>query len=387
MLIPKNHHVSSLIIQHFHKVSFHGGQNLVLSLIRQNYWIPDGRSTVRKALRNCIQCFKLSAKPIHQMMGDLPESRISVTRPFERVGVDYAGPIFTKCQHQRKATRFKSYLCLFVCMCTKAVHLELVTSLSTEAFLAALRRFIARRGYPSDIYSDNGKNFVGANSYLKSLIDLSRRESIQDFLSAKGITWHFMPPYAPNFGGLWEASVKLAKRHLLKTCQSSLFTFEEFSTLLCQIEACINSRPLVPLSPDPNDVRALSPGHFLIGAPLMELPEGNTNPTFSLSSRYRLILQLKKQFWTRWSRDYLSQLMSRPLNQRSPKVIQVGDLALIKEDSSSPLHWKLGRIVQVFPGKDNVIRVVELKVASGIISRPVSRLVILPVSSPPLARC
>lgn len=203
MLIPKNHHISTLIIQHFHKISFHGGQNLVLVLIRQEYWIPDGRSTVRKALRNCIKCFKLSAKPIHQMMGDLPESRISVTRPFKEVGVDYAGPILTKCQHQRKATKFKSYLCLFVCMCTKAVHLEVVTSLTTEAFLAALRRFIARRGYPSDIYSDNGRNFVGANSYLKSLIDLSRSEAIQTPHQprlSRGISCPHMPPILVGYG-------------------------------------------------------------------------------------------------------------------------------------------------------------------------------------------
>ncbi|GFW54362.1 transposon Ty3-I Gag-Pol polyprotein [Trichonephila clavipes] len=134
-------------------VNFHAGQELVLSLIRQQFWIPHGKSAVKKELRNCIDCFKLVAKPVSQLMGDLPIERINPCRAFEKVGIDFAGPITTKCQHTRKANNFKSYICLFICMCTKAVHLELVSSLSAAAFLSALRRFVSRRGYPSDIYS------------------------------------------------------------------------------------------------------------------------------------------------------------------------------------------------------------------------------------------
>ncbi|GFX74721.1 integrase catalytic domain-containing protein [Trichonephila clavipes] len=169
MFIPKEHHFTSLVIRHFHRVIFHAGQELVLSLIRQQFWIPHGKSAVKKELRNCIDCFKLVAKPVSQMMGDLPIERINPCRAFEKVGIDFAGPITTKCQHTRKANNFKSYICLFICMCTKAVHLELVSSLSATAFLSALRRFVSRRGYPSDIYSDNGTNFVGASAYLKDL--------------------------------------------------------------------------------------------------------------------------------------------------------------------------------------------------------------------------
>ena len=143
---------------------------------------------MRKVFRNRLKCFKLSAKLIHQMMGDLPETRISVTRPFEKIKASYAGLIFTKCQHQRKATKFKLYLCLFVCVIIKVVHLELVTSLSTDAFVATLRRFLACKGYQTVIYSDNGRNFAGANFYIKSLLDLSRSEAIQDFSSTKAIT-------------------------------------------------------------------------------------------------------------------------------------------------------------------------------------------------------
>ncbi|GFU60126.1 integrase catalytic domain-containing protein [Trichonephila clavipes] len=142
---------------------------MTLSLIRQHYWIPDGRSTVRREIKRCIECCRFNSKPSYPKMGDLPKQRITQTRPFEIVGIDFAGPILTKCQHLRKANKFKSYICLFICLATKAVHLELVSTLSTDAMLAALRRFIARRGHPSEIHSDNGTNFIGANNYLKQL--------------------------------------------------------------------------------------------------------------------------------------------------------------------------------------------------------------------------
>ncbi|GFQ79725.1 integrase catalytic domain-containing protein [Trichonephila clavata] len=172
-------------------------------------------------------------------------------------------------------------------MCTKAVHLELVSSLSAAAFLSALRRFVSRRSYPSDIYSDNGTNFVGASAYLKDLFKLLHNSNVQDYSSSKNIQWHFIPPYAPNFGGVWEASVKLTKHHLLKTLKAAVLNFEELATILCQIESCINSRPLYPLSSDPKDLQVLTPGHFLIGCPLLELPDHSlTNQSLSLHSSY-----------------------------------------------------------------------------------------------------
>ncbi|GFU98492.1 integrase catalytic domain-containing protein [Trichonephila clavipes] len=156
------------------------------------------------------------------MMGDLPIERINSCRAFEKVGFDFAGPITTKCQHTRKASNSKSYICLFICMCTKAVHLELLSLISAAAFLSVLRRFVSCRGYPSDIYSDSGTNFVGASAYLKDLFQLLHNSNVQDYSSSKNIQWHFIPPYASNFGGVWEASVKLTKHHLLKTLRAAL---------------------------------------------------------------------------------------------------------------------------------------------------------------------
>ncbi|GFV07255.1 integrase catalytic domain-containing protein [Trichonephila clavipes] len=164
IIIPKHHPITTLVIRQFHLRGFHSGTQMTLSLIRQHYWIPDGLSTVRREIKRCIECCRFNSKPSYPKMGDLPKQRITQTRPFEIVGIDFAGPILTKCQHLRKANKFKSYICLFICLATKAVHLELVSTLSTDAMLAALRRFIARRGHPSEIHSDNGTNFKGANN-------------------------------------------------------------------------------------------------------------------------------------------------------------------------------------------------------------------------------
>lgn len=379
MVLPKHTHFTILVIRHYHISNLHAGQELVLSLIRQKFWIPDGKSTIRKELRQCLECFKSSAKPISQLMGDLPSARVNPCRAFEKVGIDFAGPISTKCQHTRRSTLFKSYICLFICMSTKAVHLEVVSSLSSAAFLAALRRFVARRGYPSHVFSDNGSNFVGASAYLKSVFKLLHDSSIQNYSSQRNICWQFIPPYAPNFGGIWEASVKLTKRHLVKTCKAAVLTFEELTTILCQIESIINSRPLYPLSTDPKDFSVLTPGHFLIGCPLLELPEPITNNSLSYHSRWSLLLQLKERFWKQWSTSYLNTLQSRPKWRKQIHNVSVGRLVLLKDPTTPATKWNIGRIAAIHPGADHLCRVVTVRTSKGLSTRPVSQIAILPL--------
>ncbi|GFX73513.1 integrase catalytic domain-containing protein [Trichonephila clavipes] len=348
MLIPKEHHFTSLVIRHFHRVNFHAGQELVLSLIRQQFWIPHGKSAVKKELRNCIDCFKLVAKPVSQMMGDLPIERINPCRAFENIGIDFAGLITTKCQHTRKENNFKSYICLFICMCTKAVHLELVSSLSAAAFLSALRRFVSRRGYPSDIYSDNGTNFVGASAYLKDLFQLLHNSNVQDYSSSKNIQWHFIPSHAPNFGGVWKASVKLTKQHLLKTLKAVALNFEELDTILCQIEACINSRPLYSLSSDSKDLQVVSSDEVekdvLVSLAAL-LPQHPAVP------------------------NQMDAGPERP-NCRIPRPHQ---------KSSLFQHQVNSRIVATHPGADGICRVVTIQTSSGVMTRPVSQVAVLPL--------
>lgn len=172
----------------------------------------------------------------------------------------------------------KAHICIFICFSTKAIHIELVYDLTTEGFIAALKRFISRRGICQHIYSDNATNFVGANKQLVELKNIwdfkEHKEKVQSFLNGNFITWHFIPPRAPHFGGLWEAAVKSVKQHLSRTVANINLTYDEMYTVLVQIEACINSRPLIPLSNDPNDL-AVTPAHFLIGSSLVSLPQSD----------------------------------------------------------------------------------------------------------------
>lgn len=377
ILLPKNHAITTLLIQYYHKKHFHASAQLILSLIRQKFWFVDGRSVIRHVLKNCILCKRLKGQGCQQMMGDLPPERITPIRPFSKVGIDFAGPIITKPNLPRSKIRLKSYICVIVCMSTKAIHIEVVSDLSAQALLAALRRFTSRRGLPSDIFSDNGKNFKGVSNHLKQLFQIVQSDDIQNFISTSLIKWHFIPPYSPHFGGLWESAVKLTKNLLVKACKTSILNFEELTTLLCQIEACLNSRPLTPLSSDPADVRALTPGHFLIGVPLLDVPDVNSSTNISLSARWNLIQKMKREFWNRWTRDYLHHLQQRPKWCSKRSNLQINDLVIIHEPNSPPLFWRMGRIAKVFPGRDNQVRVIEIHTKEGMVKRPITKVTLL----------
>jgi len=222
--------------------------------------------------------------------GELIFTRVQRSRPFLTTGVDYAGPIQLRLVTTCSKIITKGYIAIFVCFATKAVHIEVVTSLTTEAFLAALRRFIARRGKPKLIYSDNGTNFQGASNQLHEIYKMlhsSQLARVQDFLANEECNWKFIPPHGPHFGGLWEAAVKSMKHHLRRTLGSHIATYEELCTLLTEIEACLYSRPLCALSSDPFNPTYLSPGHFLIGEPLAQLPSADyTNVQCNSLSRW-----------------------------------------------------------------------------------------------------
>lgn len=381
-VLPKDHHVTQLIIRHFHVKHLHAGPQATLAAIREKFWIISGGSAVRKITRNCSTCFRVKPIPIQQFMGDLPKHRVEPGRVFSNVGLDYCGPIEINLNCGRGKPRIiKSYIAVFVCMSTKAVHLELVLDCSSENFLNALKRFTSRRGKPRNVFSDNAKNFVGANNELQKLINSENfKNKVVSHLTNDNIDFHFIPPRAPHFGGLWEAAVKSAKSHLKRVCLNALFNHEEMRTLLTQIEACLNSRPLTPLSNDPTDLNPLTPGHFLIGGPLTAIPDHDVSDVVTNRlTRWQRVCQAQQQFWKRWSREYLGQL--QPRNKwRNPKVppVEIGDLVILKEDSTPPLAWKMGRVTQLHPGKDGHVRVVTVKTTNGLFKRPVVKVCVLP---------
>lgn len=289
-------------------------------------------------------------------MGDLPLDRLKQCRSFLNSGVDYCGPFTKKVGNVRSKKTMKAYLALFVCFATKAVHIETVSNLTTEAFLAALKRFIARRGKVCNLYSDNGTNFVGANRELKELYLLARSDEHNNRLTTKlankGINWRFIPARSPYFG-LWEAAVKATKHHLKRVAGDANLTFEELTTLSTQIHAILYSRPLSPLSNDIDDLNILTPAHFLIGDSLVAIVEPTMEhiPTNRLS-RYQRIQSMRDHFWRRWNKEYLHQLQQRSKWKRKIGVTpQVGDLVIVKEANAPPQHWPLARIVELHPGR------------------------------------
>ena len=201
-------------------------------------------------------------------MGQLPADRLTPGPVFQRTGIDYAGPFIIKQGKARRPTLVKAYVSVFVSLTIKAVHLEVVSDLTTECFLAALRRFVARRGKPQVLWSDHGTNFTGANRQLKELYEFlgSQRtqSAITRFCSNQNISWKFIPEHAPHFGGVLEAAVKSFKSHPKKVVGDVRLTFEELTTVLAQIKASLNSRPLTPLPDSDDGIDALTPGHFLL---------------------------------------------------------------------------------------------------------------------------
>ncbi|UYV61264.1 hypothetical protein LAZ67_1004155, partial [Cordylochernes scorpioides] len=363
IILPRGHFITELIVRQCHLDHLHSGLQLTMSALRLRYWIPAGRSLVKKIIHQCMVCFRAKRQVTKQIMGDLPMHRIVKSNPFTKTGIDFAGPFLMKPNIKRSKVKLKSYVALFVSFCTKAIHIEIVSDLSSAAFLAALKRFISRRGKPSDIFSDNGTNFRGANNILREQFDILKASTIQKFISNERINWHFIPPSAPNFGGIWEAGIKSFKFHLLRCLKSQILTFEELSTLTTQIEACLNSRPICPLSSDSDDFNPLTPGHFLIGRPLTALPESNDDDVpINYLDRWSLNKKIKNVFWKRWNREYLNNLQQRLKWQKSSPNIKEGDLILLKDTISPPaMYWSLGRITKVFPGADGKVRVVEME--------------------------
>jgi hypothetical protein len=385
IVLPKCE-ITELIIQAEHISLLHAGPQATLASLRQRYWPMSGRSVVRRIIHNCLKCFRANPTTSSQLMGDLPKDRVQPARPFLNSGVDFGGPVYLKEGRGRGKRTVKGYIALFVCFATKALHLELVGDLSSQSFLGALKRFISRRGHVANLYSDNGTNFVGARNELSELGEMLKSQKFErdviDRLADRTVRWHFIPPHSPHHGGIWEAGIRSVKSHLKRVIGLTSLTYEEMYTVLTQIEACLNSRPLTPISNDPNDLIALSPSHFLIGDLLTAPVEHDVTPLpINRLSRWQYVEQLRQHFWKRWSVDYLTQLQPRrKWNQRLPNI-EVGELAVIKEDNSPPLQWRLARVVRLHPGKDGCVRVVTLKTSKGEVTRSTNKVCVLPMAS------
>lgn len=380
-ILPGAHHLTKLVISEAHITLLHGGVQMMLNYIRQRYWIIGAKGKLRQYVHSCVTCVRQRSRCGIQQMGDLPAVRVNPSRAFWKSGVDYAGPMEYKSRAGRGFRKEKGYVALFVCLSTKAIHLEFVSDLSTVSFIAAFRRFVARRGKCSELLSDNATNFIGARRELGDIIkSRAHNEEVSRILSNDNITWRTIPPRSPHFGGIWEAGVKSVKHHLRRIVGNQLMTFEEFSTMLAEIEAVLNSRPLCSLSDDPNDLNALTPGHFLIGSAPVVVPERDfTSTPINRLTRWQLVNQMTQHFWRRWHKEYLSSLQQRYKWTKNSPNVQIGQLVLLKDELLPPAKWRLARVIGTQPGQDGQVRVVILKHATGETTRAITRICILPI--------
>lgn len=378
-LLSCKHPLAKLIFTQEHIRMLHAAPQLLLSSIRQRFWPLGGRNLAKTVVHKCLSCFRMKGQTMNPIMGQLPEERVNPGYPFKTTGVDYAGPLLAADRKGRGCRLIKVYVALFVCFSTKAIHLELVTDLTKDAYIGALRRFIARRSKPCLMFSDNGTQFVGAKNEINNFLKFNSN-SLSEVIADEGIQFKFIPAYAPHFGGLWEAGVKSFKYHLVRVLGASRLTFEELYTALVQIESILNSRPLTPLSPDPNDLTPLTPGHFLVGRPLTALPSPRVEDVNSNRlQRWERVEQLRQHFWARWHKEYVSELQQKSKWQSTSGCLNRGAMVLIKEDGLPPMKWLLGRVQNVHSGIDGVNRVADILTTKGVIRRAFNKICPLPI--------
>lgn len=382
IILPAKIHLTTLLIRRTHDQTLHGGYGLVARKLRQKYWIVTGSNAIKSEIHKCVICFRFKKKLLIQKMGDLPSYRLQEAIPFTYTGVDYAGYFEIKSSTRKNAPYIKGYVALFICLTTRAVHLEVVSDLSTIQFLKAFKRFVSRRGIPKHMFSDNATNFIGADSEIQLALDqaLAQNDSdINKFLLKNKITWSTIPARAPHFGG-WESGVKLMKHHLKRILGNIRLTFEDFNTLIIEIEAIVNSRPLWAVPTQPSEQEALTPGHFLISKPLNMLPEPNVSHIpINRLSQYQYLQRLRGEFWKIWSHEYIQTLQTRQKWKNTQPNVCPGQIVLVSEDNEPPACWSLGQILRVYPGEDGLVRAVDVRCRSKTLRRPIHKLSLLPI--------
>ncbi|KRZ79985.1 hypothetical protein T10_12451 [Trichinella papuae] len=289
LLLPPDGTIVALIVRRAHESELHAGVNQTLAALRQRYWVIRGRQAVKRCIRSCITCRRQDGRPFCPLMSELPVARVEPTFPFGHVGLDFAGPLHVR--DEDRGVR-KVYICLFTCMVTRAVHIEIVANMTTTSFLAAFRRFVASRGTPEVIQSDNFRTFKQADAFIRSFFVGKRAEQFRNELVCRCIQWRYTTERAPWSGGYWERLVRSVKNVLRKVLGRSLLRFDELRITLCEFQARINNRPLTLLSEDPKDCAPLTPAHFLIGRELAALPTSSRETPSRTGAKH-----LRRRWW------------------------------------------------------------------------------------------
>ena len=377
IVLPNKSHVTSLLVQQVHQQLGHSGRNHTISELQTKYWIIQGNKAVRRELSKCVTCRKLYAMPCEQKMADLPADRLHPAPPFTFTAVDYFGPFIVK----EKRKELKRYGVLFTCLLSRAVHVETSNSLDTDSFLNALRRFTARRGQVKELRSDNGTNFIGAERELQKSLQEMDQDQIKKHLQEKGMTWTFNPPYASHMGGVWERQIRTVRKILAALLMEygSHIDDEALRTLLCEVEAIINSRPLTCLPNHPDDLSPLTSQQILTLKESAYLPLPGTfdrNDVYA-RRRWRRVQYLSNLFWSRWRKEYLATLQHRQKWTTVKRNLKVGDVVLLKDDNAPRNAWNLGRVTETESDKNDLVRSVSVKTQKSCLRRPVTKIVLL----------
>ncbi len=371
-ILPKDAHITDLILQHIHERSGHSGRNYMLSELRKRYWAVKGNSAARRVISRCVVCRRMRGKTGEQKMANLPLERILPDLPpFTNVGLDYFGPI----EVRRGRNMVKRYGVLFTCMSSRAVHLEVAHSLDTDSCIHALRRFVCRRGQVKHIRSDNGTNLVGAQTELKKALNSLNEGRIQNALLPDGIQWSFNPPGASHYGGVWERLIRSVRQVLVSTLRQQTLDDEGLQTLFCETESILNNRPLSTVSPDPHDLEPLTPNHILLLKTQPILPPGKFHKSdLYARRRWKQVQYMADLFWHRWTQEYLQLLQKRQKWTNVRKNFNVGDIVLVVDPTAPRGSWPLGRVLEAKTDASGLTRSVKLKTKTSILERPISKL-------------
>ncbi|XP_058450218.1 uncharacterized protein LOC131429837 [Malaya genurostris] len=343
IILPRDHHTTKLIVAHYHQKYHHQNHETVINEIRQKYSIPKLRATYSKVKRDCQRCMNYRVLPQVPIMADLPSARLDAfTRPFTHVGVDFFGPY--EIVIGRRAE--KRWGMLATCLTVRAIHIEVVNSLSSDSCIMALRNFVARRGKPRTFYSDRGTNFVGANRVIKEAEgSINHEELMREFTDAE-TSWTFLPPSSPHMGGSWERLIGCVKKNLMVVLHARKLSDEVLRNVLTEVENVVNSRPLTHVPVDDDSAPALTPNHFLLGSSNGVKPLSTIVDTDAvLRPSWRLSQVQANRFWTRWVTDYLPEITRRTKWFNYTKPIQPDDVVVIVDPQSPRSCWPKGRII------------------------------------------
>ncbi|XP_063367679.1 uncharacterized protein LOC134656091 [Cydia amplana] len=377
IILDGRHQVTRLLVKHYHIRAAHDYQETVVNNLKEKYAITKIRPTVKHVATRCMFCKIRKAQPHVPVMGELPPGRMAHhQRPFTHCGLDLFGPMEVVVGRGRQ----KRYGVIFTCLTVRAIHLEIVHSLTTDSLIIALRRMASRRGWPDCFYSDNGTNLRGADTELKRSVRELDNKAVNDFALTNGSSWKFIPPASPHWGGAWERLIRSVKKSLSVVLKERAPKDEVLSTLMAEVENIVNSRPLTHVSVEPGSDGALTPNHFLLHSPPNTPALGAFDDSdLFLRKQWRTSQRLADMYWQRWVKEYLPELLPRRKWNTEQTPLKVGDLVLVVDPGAPRNVWPKAVIQQVFPGRDGRVRLVEIKTKSGVFKRPAARVARIPL--------